>query len=154
VIGIATAIFTGIVIAAVSSWITVQLSLKRFRSERWWERKVKAYERVIEALHHSKKFFDNHLKIEYEGKEISDEIDKELRAKSRVARNEIEKAMDIGGFLLCKTALNRLKQYKNEADKASQRESWFEYLDASLVATDTCIKDLIKIARQDLKIKQ
>jgi len=153
-IGIATAIFTAIIIAAVSSWITVQLSLKQFRSERWWERKAKAYERLIKALHHSKKFFDDHLKAEYDGKEISDEIDKELRAKSTVARNEIEKVMDIGGFIVCEEALDRLKQYRNEVDKASQRKSWFEYLDASLVATETCINDLIKIARQDLKIKQ
>ncbi len=35
-----TTIPVAILIAAVSSWITVQLSLKRFRDEKWWEKKV------------------------------------------------------------------------------------------------------------------
>ena len=153
-IDIATAIFTGIVIAAVSSWITVQLSLRQFRSERWWERKVRAYENVIEALHHLKRFFSNNLKEQCEGKKRSAEICEELRIKSRVARSEIEKAIDVGGFLLCKEALDRLEQYRSEADEVGQQESWFRYLDESLVATDSCIKDLIMIAKQDLRIKR
>ncbi len=37
------AIFTGIIIAVVSSWITVQLSLKKFQKEKLWERKLEAY---------------------------------------------------------------------------------------------------------------
>ena len=58
---------TTIMIAAVSSWITVQLSLRRFRTEKWWERRVAAYERLIEVLHHSKAFFERHLKASSRG---------------------------------------------------------------------------------------
>jgi hypothetical protein len=43
---IALTIFTGILIAAATSWITVQLSLKRFREEKWWERKADAYSNI------------------------------------------------------------------------------------------------------------
>jgi len=46
---VALSIFTAIVIAAISSWITVQLSLRKFRAERWWERKAEAYSKIIEA---------------------------------------------------------------------------------------------------------
>jgi len=149
----ALAIFTGIVIAAVSSWITVQLSLKRFRSERWWERKVLAYEKIIGALHDSKAFADKHLEAEYNGRKISEEKDKELRARSKVAHEEIEKAIDIGSFLLSDEALSKLKQYQKDMEKASDTQMWFEYLEGDLAATSNCLKDLIQIAKKDLRAK-
>jgi hypothetical protein len=149
----ALAILTGIVIAAVSSWITVQLSLRRFRSERWWERKVQAYEKIIGALHDSKAFSDKHLEAEYSGREIGEEKDKELRARSKVAHEEIEKAIDIGSFLLSDEALSRLKQYQKDMEKASDTQMWLEYLEGDLAATSNCLKDLIQIAKKDLRAK-
>ena len=61
---------TGVVIAAISSWITVQLSLRRFRTERWWERKAEAYERIIGALHDSKVFASRHADAELQKTEL------------------------------------------------------------------------------------
>jgi hypothetical protein len=55
---------SAVAIAAFSSWITVYLSRNKFRSERWWEKKVAAYERVIDAFHKSKKFDSEHLRAE------------------------------------------------------------------------------------------
>ena len=47
-------LFIALSIALVSAHITVRLALKRFRSEKRWLRKMEAYERIIEALHHLK----------------------------------------------------------------------------------------------------
>jgi hypothetical protein len=69
------ALLSGIVIAAVNSWITVQLSLRRFRTERWWERKVEAYERIIAALHPTKAYADTYFRRR--GK-IPDDVDQKL----------------------------------------------------------------------------
>lgn len=147
-------ILTGIIIATVSSWITVQLSLRRFRSERWWERQATAYERVIAALHDSKAFSENHMDAEYECRELSNEIKEELRARSKSAHEEILKAIDIGAFLLSDEALKRLKMYQKEIKDASTEQSWIEFLEADWSATDKCIKDIINIAKHDLKVKQ
>jgi hypothetical protein len=111
VLDTALVIFTGILIAAVSSWITVQLSLRRFRSERWWERRAAAYERVIEALHDLKVFADNHLEAEYKGREFPEEEDKELRARSKAAHEEVAKTIDIGAFLLSDEALTSVTSH-------------------------------------------
>lgn len=49
-----TQLLTGFVLSVAASIITaiatVRLSLSRFRSERWWERKADAYSRLIEEL--------------------------------------------------------------------------------------------------------
>lgn len=61
-------LITGIVIALVSAWATVQLSLKRFRDEKWWQKKYDAYENTIESLHQLKKDCDADLAAYYKGK--------------------------------------------------------------------------------------
>ena len=94
------AVPAAIFIAAVSSWITVYLSLRKFRSEKWWERKADAYANVIEALHNSKEFSDQHLHAREKGCEISSDQDSELRAKSKAGHAEIRRVANIGAFLL------------------------------------------------------
>ena len=93
-------ILTGIMTAAASAWVTVQLSLRRFRAEKWWERRVTAYERVIEALYNSKEFSEVHLHALDENLQIPKEQDNELRAQVEDAAREIAKAVDLGSFLL------------------------------------------------------
>lgn len=43
-------VFIGILIAAASSWITVQLSMRRFRAEWLWKMKADAYSAIIECF--------------------------------------------------------------------------------------------------------
>lgn len=144
-------ILTGIVIAAVSSWITVQLSLRRFRTERWWDRKADAYARLIEALHNSKAFAESHLEAEYRGREIPEEKVQELLQQSHQAHKEIQKAIDTGSFILSAEALARLRLYSKESADASKAVSWYEHLEADWSATDNCLKNIIEIAKKDLK---
>ncbi|MDZ7643245.1 MAG: hypothetical protein U5K76_02805 [Woeseiaceae bacterium] len=106
------AVIVGIVIAGTSSWITVKLSLKQFRTERWWERKADAYSAIIEALHDAKSFADLHLDAEYAGKEIDDEKGAEVRARSLNAQNQILKTMDVGAFIVSERAIGKLKNLR------------------------------------------
>jgi hypothetical protein len=76
---IALQALAALAIALVSSWITVKLSQRKFRAERLWDRKVLAYERIIEAFYKSKKFSSEHLDAEYVHREVSEDRDKELR---------------------------------------------------------------------------
>lgn len=146
-------IFTGIVIAALSSWITVQLSLKKFRSERWWERKVEAYSKIIEGLHNSKSFAYHHLEAEDKGRKLPEERKMELRHRAKAGHDGILKAIDVGSFLVSEEALSRLKKYKQEMEQASQQHTWYDYIDESVFATEQCLKDLIEIAKRDLKAR-
>ena len=79
------------------------MSLRRFQSERWWERKVQAYEKIIGALHDSKAFADNHLEAGYRGRELPEEKDKELQARSKVAHEEIAKACGVHRVTISRT---------------------------------------------------
>ncbi len=145
-------VLTAIFIAAVSSWITVQLSLRKFRSEKWWERKADAYANVIEVLYNSQEFSVHHLEADEEGREISADRDAELRAKSKAATAEIRRVANIGAFLLSDQAMLRLARLQKEEDDASNAVNWQEYLNQDWKAVSTCLDDLIEIAKADLKV--
>ena len=91
------------------------------------------------------------MKAAQQGREISAERDKELRSKAMEAEREIRKAVDLGGFLLGKEARARLTQYISDSRHASDAEYWEEYLVRDLDATGSCLRDLIGIARRDLR---
>ena len=145
-------IASSIAVAVIAAFTTFQLSIRQFRSERWWELKVSAYQKILEALHYSKKFLDYHYDAELLRKETGEknEYEAALRKKSSEAGEEILKAADIGAFLLSDEASARLKLYREESKKASEQDSWFEYLDYDLFATSKCLDDLIVLARKDL----
>jgi hypothetical protein len=146
-------ILSAIFIASVTSWITVHLSLKKFRSEKWWERKVDAYINIFNALHKSKKFSDEHLEAGYRAKEVSEDRDKELRKLAKESREDLLQVADVGAFLLCREAIKVLKDYESEVDKLAECDTWYEYLDGDNTINHRTIQKLIPIARSDLKIK-
>ena len=146
------AIPTAIFIAAVSSWITVQLSLRKFRREKWWERKADAYANVIEALHYSKQFSEEHFEAAIKDREISPDKDAELRAEAKKANAEISRVASMGAFLLDDKAINRLALLGREEIEAGNTTDWYEYLEGDLKATSSCLDDIIKIAKADLKV--
>ena len=90
----------GFVISVATSLLTVKLSLARFRTERIWEKKALAYERVIDAIHKAKKFSSEHLDAQYNDRDLPDEHDEELRKLAKEAKDEISRIADIGGFIL------------------------------------------------------
>ena len=71
--------------------------------------------------------------------------------QSAVAYGEILKAIDLGSFLLSEETLGRLKQYTEERSKVSAENSWIGHLDVLWGVTDKYLKDLIQIAKRDLK---
>jgi len=144
-------ILSGVAIAGLSSWITVQLSLKKFRTEKWWEMKAEAYSSLLGTIHDAKAFAEENLEADAGNKDITKEQDEELRAKSHRANAEIYRAMDVGAFYLSQEAIERLKSYKNETPE--KEETWVQYLMADFDATDSCLKDMITIARNDLQIR-
>jgi hypothetical protein len=144
-------IVVGIIIAAMSSFITVRLSKHQFRSERWWERKVAAYERVIEAFHDFKRFSSEHLEAAQNDNEVPKDRETELRQRASRATDEIKRASDIGSFLLSKEALAILEKYHKTSETLAECDSWWEYLDKEWSIANEHMKEFIAEAHRDLK---
>lgn len=146
-------IIAGLIIATVSAWVTVQLSLRKFRTERWWELKVESYKKVIEALHHSKTYNDQFMDATMEGRELPETRKEELFKQARKGLDEIIKAIDVGAFSLSEKALSRLREYQLEIREVGKTQNFFEYLEGEQKTTKECLNDFIEIAKKDLKTR-
>ncbi|MEH0166710.1 hypothetical protein [Roseateles microcysteis] len=138
-------------IAVFSTWLTIRLSQRKFRAERLWDRKAAAYERLIDAFHKAKKFSSENLDAEYEGRQVSEERNDELRALAKEAREEIRRAADIGSFSLSEGALQLVTQYEIDVGDTKGITMWQEHLDHDYAVTDAALKDLIFEAKRDLE---
>lgn len=144
-------LLVGVAIAAASSYFTVQLSRRQFRSEKWWEKKAEAYERVIEGFHGLKKFAHQNLEAETRGQELPDDRRTELNRIFQQAKDEILRASDVGEYVLSKKAIGLLARYEAESSDTVNAESFWEYLEAEWLVAHRYMKDFILEARRDLK---
>lgn len=135
--------------AIISSLVTYHLSIKKFRSLKWWELKVVAYQSIIEALHYRKKFFEEFLDEEMQVTKYTDDYKAEVLDNAKKARADLLKTIDVGTFLISGDAHIRLEKYMVATDYDGN--SFFDYLDSGYGNTKRCLRDLKEAAAKDLK---
>ena len=77
---------------AVTAFLSVQFALRRFRAERWWERKAQAYAELFSALFHVQRFCRVKLRNLEEGVPYSENYMEELNTKANAGFAEIRRA--------------------------------------------------------------
>jgi hypothetical protein len=148
-IGLASAIIASVITAIVS----VQLALRRFRAEKYWELRAQAYTKIVEAIHDASVSASENLEASIDGRELSADRKNELQDRSRDGTDRILRALDTGALLLPSEAIDRLRQYLRDSDTARAATDWNEFLSIETSAAQSCLQDITKIARRDLKIK-
>ena len=146
-------LFVGLVIAVASAYVTVRFALKRFYSEKGWERKEKAYTRIIEAIHHIRNHADHNYTFSMLNKDIPEEGEKELEKEMVVAIAELRKQLDIGTFVISDEAVSVLSDLMKNLEKSTRTTSWTEHLVLKLTATEQCLESMRNIARKDLRLQ-
>lgn len=147
---------SGLIVAVVSSLLTVRLALRRFYSEKWWERKAAAYTAIMESMHHVREHADTHLAFELNGRELpadgKDKLDRELRQ----AVADLRRHRDVGSLVISAEATAALNELFQELEKSAQighERSFFEYLDYRVGALDRSLQNMRRMARQDLSLR-
>jgi hypothetical protein len=142
-----------LILAVVTSLITVQLSLRRFYAERWWDRKADAYTSIFETLYRLKNYSDEKFDEDFGLKELSDEQKNALQKQWRDADFEISKAVEIGSFNICREAVDCLKEFQSKPRLSLEDNPIHELAGQESKYLRDCIIALRKIALKDLKLK-
>ena len=148
-IGLIPNLVVGFASGGLSAWLTYRLAFRRFRAEKWWERRADAYSDILEALHESLSFATTNIAYMKSGCEVPPEQDAEVRKRAAAANIEIRRAANVGKLFLSSAALNRLAQFLNESDK-HKADNWTDYLFTDYQMTSNCIDDFATLARNDL----
>lgn len=143
-------ILAGIPVAVLTAWLTVKLSLGRFRSEKWFERRLDSYTKVIEALHFMKHCTETEMRAEVQGHEIEEKAKTELLTSYAKGRSDLRRLTDMGALIFSPAAVALLDTLNSELLEASGAPSYWEHLDAEGAAISKCLSALRTIAKRDL----
>lgn len=143
-------LLAGIPLTVLTSWLTVKFSLGRFRSEKWFERRLDSYTKVIEALHFMNHCTDAELRAEQEGYEIDEKVKAELHASYAKGRADLRRLTDMGALIFSPEAVALLDTLNRELLAASDAQSYWENLDTEGAAITKCLSALRPIAKRDL----
>lgn len=140
-------------IALSGAFLAAYLSARRFRSEKWWERKAAAYAELVEALHQMKWPSSEHIDAEIEGRQVPENERQEYWEQFKVARRNVWRIADSSSFLVSPRVLEAVQAMEREIGKASNAESWFEAQDVEYSAVQTCLNAVKELGRAELGIK-
>jgi hypothetical protein len=136
-------------ITAISTWLT----RKRFYAEKWWERKAKAYSKIIEALHHAANCNAQWSDADLTKEEFSEDRKKQLLEDFRAAQREIEKSTGIGAYIISAGAAEVLAELAGRPDNFDyQRDPWFEMYSAESKAYKAALEKIRNLAKEDLEV--
>ena len=146
-------IASGLVVAVVSAVVTVRLSLRRFHSEKWWERKAAAYNTLVEALFHLQLYLQESFDEHVDQRTIGPEREKALAERAAQGRDELYRAAAVGTFMFSAAATASITRCLSQLAKARDTDDYFDYLDTELAAVSKCLDEIRLLAKQDLGVE-
>jgi len=107
--------------AAISiggAFLATHLAMKKFRREKWWEKKAAAYTELIEALHTMKWPVSEHFNAVIESREISKEESHRLWEEFKTARQNIWRIADGSTFLVSEDVMTAVRDMEHDLREA------------------------------------
>jgi len=141
-------ITTGLFTAIVTAVLTVRLSIKQFRSQRWWERQLQAYTDILDALTVLDNALALHLRAAVTGSEMPEERLKVLAEETLHSGNLLRRAAAAGDFLISDAAHKALEMVNTE-DHTDQ--GWYSFLEVERERVRHCIAVIRAEARRELR---
>ena len=148
-------IFLQFVLTAVAavgaSFFTARFALRRFYSEKWWEKQYEGYSSILESLHYIARDFDEEWLAKSDGRQIPDDRKDELIAKHHEAKDELAKRISIGQFVISDAAVAVLVSFQNELETATYKQDWTELIEGGFRVTNKALQQMRDIAKRDLE---
>ena len=143
------AFIASVIAAAVSVY---NARFRRFARERWWERQVEAYNRIIDALSALVYYYEEHYDAEIEARDLTDSHKKEIAEHWRKGYAEVKRATAVGAFLISAEAEAALQKMWKEKGKGVDANDWFGLIESNYVAARDCLRAVVEAARRDLRV--
>lgn len=149
---ILNALIPALFLAVVTSVLTVRLSLRRFRTERMWERKADAYSRIIEALHHMTEYCLARSEEYMQVRKPTPEREIELQDNYRAADAALRTATGIGAFIISEEVAGLLLSLEGRAKLSWQETDAVALFGAEFDAYKRTLTQIRRLAKKDLRI--
>ena len=120
----------------------------RFSRQRWWERKVDAYTKIIDALANLVYYYEEHMNAELEGRKAGGQRSKEFERFWRDGNIKLKTTTATEAFLISKQAEAALYGMRKEKGKGVQYGDWCSEIESYYNATSACLKSIVIAAKK------
>jgi len=145
-------ILSTIAVSIVTALFAVYLAMRRFRADKWWERKHQSYTRLLQVIHRLVRYAETHLDDLLGEREMTQEDRRQLEEEWKILHREYCEARDLADFDLSTEALKSLEDYEAAKKAARNDEDIDEWIKGDLKASKQCLIDIKKAARRDLRV--
>lgn len=153
-IQLALTLIPSLIVAVVTAIVAVRLSLRKFYTERWWERKADAYSRIVEALHNQKNYAEQKLEIEMSyprgDRDRGKKLDKQWADADIYA--ELQRAADLGAFVISEETEEIIRKFLNRSKGDFDHDPLSEIIETDLAHTKKCLSAVKDAAKKDLRL--
>lgn len=159
-------LIVGLTSGAFVVWLTTALALRRFYSEKWWEKRASALIEITDAVYQlkiSQEYHDDLKDFRRDGPEdypnftqLNDTQLLEMLEASSKARKTIDKFSQVGPLLITEKVSKLLSDYV-KAVAAAEYDVFYRELDTdeaeqhTLDLTRKLLIDLVAVSRKELK---
>jgi hypothetical protein len=141
-----------IVAAVLSAGLTARWALTRFRTEKWWEKKVQTYTEIAQALFLVKRYVDDWLtNYDARAERTEDYMTRLLDDWHKGAR-AVDEATVIGTFVISEEATAVLETLRRDKVQGDPDDA-FDEASHEAAALEKAIPAFIAAARADLGIE-
>jgi nitrogen fixation/metabolism regulation signal transduction histidine kinase len=148
--GMLIALIPGVIVSIITAYVTVQLSMKQFYSQRWWEKKAEAYSHIIEHLSYLQFYFEEWFNEGANIRELGDKDKEKLSEGYRQARESIAKASAIGAYIVSNNTIVALAKLLRDLEEDDPKGNWVGDMDEHHGSVKECITRVREYARIDL----
>ena len=142
---------SGCAIAVVSSYLTSIWTMKKFYTEKWWDRKEQAYTEIINALYDMVQFYKV-FKDDYGQNDfISEDRSTELRKCHFAGIKKLYRATDLASIYVSDDAVKVLINLREKKSLDYYSNPLWEIYEDEYQAHNQTLDKLLKIAKKDLK---
>ena len=139
----------GMLLSVFTSWITVRLAIKRFRTEKLFEKRLEAYVSAMKAMHDAHQCVEQWIRWEELPREIPDDRNEELRSSYRRSKDTLRTLAGMGELMFSAGASRVLSELVTLLDSPNMHGQAAGIYDEreSLAAA---LKELPVLAKLDL----
>ena len=143
-----------VLLIAIGSFLTVRFSLSGFYTQKWWEKKVETYEKIMVLLVDFSLFVGNDIDNFARNKNDIESVIGIGKSREE-ALEEIEKIISIGVFVISQEARDIIRELDNDLCTAiKSSESEFDWLIDESNLLHKAIGKFSDCAKQDLRISK
>lgn len=140
--------------------VTVWLSLRRFRTERWWDRKAEAYSRIINALHALAEHAGSRAEAELgdpraEAELVDRYAEEEVKRQKEAGDSawvELQRVTEIGAFVISSEAANALHRLRHRSRVDLDEGDWYSLYSEDHAAYKKALAEMRSLAQKDLRV--